>query len=186
MMDRACADSPKIVTKLVRATMEEMQYFLSTNAKIINRTKILHLVRDPRGRISSVLKLGGGWKFNYRKDSIKLCNRQMKDIEIRKELEKRYPNMFMEIRYEDVAANPIEMANRIYQFAYAEDVPESVKEWIHNSTQNGSTAEQDFGTQRKNSTATSTAWKTKLSREKRQSIETDCKGLIEYFDSNPH
>ena len=52
------------------------------------------------------------------------CNRQMKDVRIRKQLEKQFPGMFMEIRYEDVASDPVTMANRIYQFAYSQDVPD--------------------------------------------------------------
>ena len=108
----------------------------------------------------------------------------MQDIELRKELEKLYPNMFMEIHYEDVAANSIDMAKRIYQFVYSEDIPEELKEWIQLNTKNNSTnaKEQHFNTVRRNSSAASLAWKQQLDVETRLLIEKECKEFIYHLN----
>ena len=55
-MNKICAKSGRIATKLVRATMEEMRYFLLRNKEFIGSIKIIHLLRDPRGRVNSFLK----------------------------------------------------------------------------------------------------------------------------------
>ena len=87
--------------------MEEIQYFLLQNHQNNVQFKIIHLLRDPRGKINSQLQ----WKktkndFGNRYVS-NLCRRQFLDITLRKEMEKMYPNMFMEILYENVASNTL-------------------------------------------------------------------------------
>ena len=147
--------------------------------------KIIHLIRDPRGRLNSFINLH---KKPYRLPDgaiRKVCRRQMKDVEVRKNLEKIYPNMFMEIHYEEAATNPVDVAKRIYQFVYSEDIPEKVRTWIQINTKNNSTnlKEADFNTIRRNSTATSLAWKHELDTETRLMIETECKDLIVHLNA---
>ena len=152
--------------------MEEIQYFLLKNKLIADNVKILHLLRDPRGRFNSFLKIensGQTGPLPEKEDknlhwlsqkAENVCQRIMKDVFIRKELEKQFPNMFMEIHYEDIAANPIEMANRIYQFAYSEDAPDTVKQWLDRNTNDPNSKEIVWNTNkttRKNSVATSTS-----------------------------
>ena len=183
-MEKMCTKQHRRATKLVRATMEEIQYFLLKNENMNKNTKIIHLLRDPRGRLNSFINLH---KKPYRlpNDPIrKVCRRQMKDIEVRKDLEKQYPNMFMEIHYEDAATNTIDVAKRIYQFVYSEDIPEKLMKWIKMNTKNNNTdlKEADFGTSRRNSTATSLAWKQELDTETRLMIEKECKDLIGHLN----
>ena len=91
----------------------------------------------------------------------------------------------MEIHYEDIAANPIKMANRIYQFAYSEDAPDNVVQWLGRNTHNTSNKENVWGyqkTSRKNSTATSIAWRNQLSKREVDIIGKQCKGLLKHMN----
>ena len=164
--------------------MEEIEYFLLRNQKMSRYIKIIHLLRDPRGRLNSFINLHDKpyrLSNNYISSA---CRRPMKDIELRRNLEKRYPNMFMEIHYEDVAANTVDMAKRIYQFVYSEDIPEELQKWIQLNTENTSTnaKEQHFSTVRRNSSATSVAWKQQLDAETRLRIEKECKEFIHHLN----
>ena len=183
-MEQVCAGNKRRVTKLVRATMDEIHYFLSRNQNIVKHTKILHLLRDPRGRLNSFIQKNEQLR-NLSKDLASMvCECQMKDVRIRKQLEKQFPQTFLEIHYEDVASDPVNMANRIYQFLYSEDVPDKVKKWIQKNTnsKNTKSIERRFGTFRRNSTATSLAWEKQLSKENRKLIESECKELLNYLN----
>ena len=182
-MSNMCGEFNRRATKLVRATMEEIQYFLYKNPHIAKHTKILHLLRDPRGRINSYINYIN--KPSRLKNSMisLVCQRVMKDITIRKELEKQYPNMFMEIHYEDIASRPIEMANRMYQFTYTEDAPENVKTLLKTFTNSTNRPEAKCNFFRKNSTATAFSWEKELETGVREMIESECKSLIDYLTS---
>ena len=185
-LGQKCFKQHRRATKLVRATMEEIEYFLLRNQNMSRHIKIIHLLRDPRGRLNSFINLHDKPYRLPNSSIISACRRPMKDIELRKDLEKRYPNMFMEIHYEDVAANTIDMAKRIYQFVYSEDIPEELQKWIKLNTKNNSTnvKEQHFNTVRKNSSATSLAWKQELDAETRLLIEKECKELIHHLNGS--
>ena len=183
-MAELCARHKRRVTKLVQATMDEIQYFLSENRYIAKYTKVVHLLRDPRGRLNSFTKMSQ--RINKLSNCLvtTACERHMKDVRIRKQMEEQFPGMFLEIRYEDVESNPVTMATRIYHFLYSEDVPDKVKQWIRgNTNSNNSKSEQvKFGTFRTNSTATSMAWEKQLSSENRKLIESECKELVSYLN----
>ena len=183
-MSEVCARPHRKATKLVRATMEDIQYFLSRNKHLIGNIKIVHLLRDPRGRLNSLLRYYEPLSIHHLTRDIvsTACERQMKDVRIRKQLEKQFPGMFLEIRYEDVASDPVTLANRIYHFLYSEDVPDEVKQWIKKSTntRNGTT-ETMFNTVRGNPRATSLAWRHQLSSKDKSFIDRECKDLLQHM-----
>ena len=183
-MAELCARHKRRVTKLVRATMEEIQYFLLENHFLAKHTKVVHLSRDPRGRLNSFIKMNKRINKLSKGLVTTACERQMKDVRIRKQLEEEFPGMFLEIRYENVASNPAAMATRIYHFLYSQDVPDEVRQWIRgNTNSNNSKSDQaKFGTFRRNSTATSMAWEKQLSSENRKLIGSECKELVSYLN----
>ena len=175
--------------KTLRGTMEEIQHFLSKNQQGGVKFKVIHLLRDPRGKINSHLRWRkskpGGDISNFLKEhnASNLCHRQLKDISIRKDLERLYPQVFKEVMYEDVASNPLDMAEEMYRFSFSESVPKSVKQWILKNTNSSDTKtkETDFNTARKNSTSTSLAWRKELNKQSLNIIERECKDLINYL-----
>ena len=181
-MNEICAKTTRKATKLVRATMEEIQYFLMRNKDIAEDIKILHLLRDPRGRLNSLLRYHESLRIHHlTTDTVSsACDRQMKDVRIRKQLEKQFPGMFLEIHYEDVASDPVTMANRIYQFANSQDIPDEVKQWIRKSGESGNGAMDN--TFRRNSTKTSLAWKYQLSVKDKSLIDKECYDLLHHME----
>ena len=128
-MEEMCTKNNHRATKLVRATVEEIQYFLKKN----HQFEVIHLLRDPRGKINSQLQLTEA-KIDLEKGyASNLCRRQFIDITLRKEMEKMYPKMFMEMLYDNVASNTLEI------FSFGESVPEHVKQWILLNTSNNNT-----------------------------------------------
>ena len=184
-MNEICARTRYKAAKLVRATMEEIQHFILQNRDIAEDIKILHLLRDPRGRLNSFLKYHSDLRLNHLTPDIvsTACERQMKDVRIRKQLEEQFPGMFLEIRYEDVASDPVTMATRIYHFVYSQDVPDEVKQWISYNTNNrNGSVPKEKKTFRRNSTATSLAWKQELSVDYQNLIKTECKDLLQHLN----
>ena len=111
-METTCVTVKRTAIKLVRATMEEIQYFLLKNKEITHNIKILHLLRDPRGRLSSFWKINGRRNVSDRLSDItgKVCQRTMKDVMIRKQEAKglkadrnfhiRYPHFYQINQYQ--------------------------------------------------------------------------------------
>ena len=184
-MKEICARTRYKAAKLVRATMEEIQFFLLRNRDIAKDVKVLHLLRDPRGRFNSFLNYHFDLRLHHlTPDKVSTaCERQMKDVRIRKRLEEQFPGMFLEIRYEDVAADPVTMATRIYHFLYSKNVPDEVKEWLSYNTNNrNGSVPKEKKTFRRNSTATSLAWKQELSVDYQNLIEKECKDLLQHLN----
>ena len=189
MMDKECLQKKIRVTKLVRSTMEELTHFLKKNEHCTKQIKVIHLLRDPRGKINSLLKLNNG-SSSPKKNAryfpteliISLCKRQIKDIALRTKLQKVYPKMFMELYYEQISSNPLMISEYIYNFSYGTVLSSSVKKWIINNTQNKKSSEEHYNTQRKNSTATSLAWKTELDPHLINNIKNHCTEFITYLN----
>ena len=109
--------------------------------------KIIHLVRDPRGLLSSRLKLHAkDGDFNGMKNITEECNNQVKSHEFSLDLQKFvegggvedeesvflrkfFRNNYLEVRYEDTAIDPKGVASDILDFVGLE-MSEDVDKWI--------------------------------------------------------
>jgi len=108
--------------------------------------KIIHLVRDPRGLLSSRLKLHAkDGDFDAMKNITEECKNQVKSHEFSVELQKVqegakedfeqenlrkfFRNNYLEVRYEDTAIDPKGVANDILDFIGLES-HENVDKWI--------------------------------------------------------
>ena len=179
MMDEKCLAKSVRVTKLVRATMEEISFFLECNKQCSDQIKVIHLLRDPRGRINSLIHSKRYESFSENKISA-LCNRQLQDIQTRKKLEKVYPKMFTELLYEDISSNALQVSKRLYNFTYNATPSLSITNWIINHTQ--STKASRGKIFRHNSTMISTKWKTQLNVQLIHDIQQKCKKVINYLN----
>lgn len=128
--------------------------------------KIVHLIRDPRGMLtsqSSALKKHST-VAEIRKDllqKVKFCQRLSMDLKFGKQTEVNYPDSYMILRYEDVALNPLSAAKRLYDFI---GIPmhKDVQKWIDENTKPGKPKQERSRTSRENSAKTAMAWKQKL------------------------
>ncbi len=124
--------------KIIRTTMGVMEDILNIHPK---NTYIIHQLRDPRGTIVSRSKdnrlLIPG---DLRREAKLLCSKMLDDIRIRRDLEKKYPGVFLETYYESLADAPLHMLNTIYNHTGLV-VPSNVEKWIRDNT----AASQDSG-----------------------------------------
>ena len=148
--------------------------------------KIIHLVRDPRGIVSSrftIRTISLLAKDKMAKEAKALCHRILIDMDEYSRLKNKYPNNIVQLRYEDIATQPEASANFLYQFTRGIAVPEQVISIIKNITH--SQTDDWFGTTRKDSAATAYQWKTTLSAQNQSMIsKTICKYVIEKLKYN--
>ena len=177
-MDEACSENKLRAVKLVRATMEEIAHFVHKNKECIDQIKVIHLLRDPRGRLNSLHKC---CNFNYTnpKQILRMCERQMKDVDIAKRLTELYPNTIMEIQYEQLASDTMTVSQNMYKFLFDSNISTDVVKWI--TSNNSNKPEQTYNTNRKDSKLTSLAWKKEISPEAEKIIKEKCKKLINHL-----
>ncbi|CAH1801736.1 unnamed protein product [Owenia fusiformis] len=115
-----CKSRSVVLAKVVRGSMEGLSRYLHT-INYTNNVKVLHLLRDPRGEINSRVNTVWTEFSNFTKNKqyqtiSDICKRIQKDITIRHELEKKYPDIFMQVLYEDLAENANKTMGSILKF----------------------------------------------------------------------
>ena len=119
-------------------------------------------------------------------DAQKTCKRIIQDINARKMLERKYPENFMVLRYEDLASQPVETARTIYQFIQR-PLPIKVIQWLEENTKysgvKGVVAsilglQSGLNTFSINSTETAFRWKVKMDKVTAHKIGMICLPLL--------
>ncbi|CAH1798869.1 unnamed protein product [Owenia fusiformis] len=161
-----CKSRSVLLAKLVRGTMEGLSHFLNT-LKCPDNVKVIHLLRDPRGAINS--RVSTRWTHfpncsqSEKYDFISaMCQRIQKDINIRHELEKKYPNMFVQVRYEDLVEDVNTTIGALLQFIDLPFFP-----YHQNTLKSKSENSSDFVNK----------WKRTLDRRLQEKIDEQCVGV---------
>ena len=165
-MTNACTVSDLSATKTVRLTMETAETMLQRWPNL----RIIHLIRDPRpvalSRMQDSTYHGKRTGGDMVKEARFYCQSVVRDILVRERIQARKPGAVMEVIYEDLTAQPIEVARKIYSFLN-ETLPQSVKAWLEKSTHSS-------GGNSKSSVAIASKWKTKMSYGVAQDIIKVC------------
>ena len=153
--------------------------------------KVVYLVRDPRGMISSRKSISSKSYDNETKLS-NVCKSQRLFLEQQTAFEKKYPMLV--VRYEDFALNPILVAQKIYDYLDI-SFPESVKNELLEITSGNvdhkkfrsksellevSDHSYRYGTVR-NSKKVVYKWKDNLKWEEVKVVQSACKDTMEEF-----
>ena len=163
--------------KAIRMSMEMMENLIYQEPGV----KIIHLVRDPRGIVSSRFSTGQisvMSKHVKQKEAKALCHRMLFDLEIYTKLRTKYPQNIVQVKYEEIAQSPQEQAGFLYKFTRGIPLPEDVTSFIRRST-NATKDNGNFGTSRVDPTVTANRWKTKLSEASKMNILDSCRAVIE-------
>ena len=159
-----CDRSAIRVAKTVRVTMETVAELL----KDIPHLKVIHLIRDPRpvvlSRSRAATFKGKQSGNNLTLEASMYCSRVLRDVQLRKEMEKAYPNSFLQVIYEDFVKKPFSHAERVYRFL-DEDMHVDTVRWLL-SASNTSQSRAD-------------AWKDKLVYGIYERIGKVCRDLLE-------
>lgn len=164
-----------------------------TNEKLLQRClsgtasecKIIHLVRDPRAVVESLKSL----KFFRRShDPIrelswfvkKICHQMEYDVRVGNLIRTYLPDGYKLIRFEDLAQNPLLVANELYKFAGLEML-DNIKEWLHEKTKSQNGHGGAYSTSRDSKKVVSN-WRTKMSAETVKIVETYCGRVMTQLD----
>ena len=180
-----CLATSASATKVIRLSMETVSHMLRKNPNL----KVIHLLRDPRGVAHSRSKIGLMSRLGRPREISKMvteaeiiCKKMQNDIDVRKNLEKLHSNNFLEVIYEDVAANQYSNYERIYKFLNLEP-SSTVERWINssNTVKANVNRENAFGTFRANSTETAYKWKDDVDETTLDNLTAVCNGVLKYL-----
>ena len=175
-LQNTCANRTVSAVKVIRMHMQVVKEILKLDPTI----KVVHLTRDPRGIVGSRKRLkvlANVAHASMVAEGKYLCEKMLTDIQIRKDLQKVYPNNIFPVRYEDYAEDPEEFAQNLYKML---GIPftESLRHWLTTNTEGKKRRKGLFATQRKNSTVAANLWKTQLKYEIAIGITDVCKELL--------
>ena len=154
IMQNICDLSGLKVSKVIRMQMSYVEEILGRLPEV----KVIHLVRDPRGILMSQdgLSKSGMSDTKWEVQANNLCQRIRLDLDVSSLIQTLHPSSLLSIRYEDLASDPLSMANTIYHHI-GQSVPDRVRHWIYTNT-HGKNDNGKMGTRRKNSTAQAYHW----------------------------
>ena len=139
-------------TKVHRLSMQSVEHIIQSTPDV----HIIYYIRDPRGI----------WLSREKRNSpvpIKaLCEQMHEDHLLFEELYKKYPDVLMKIKYEDLASYPIRTANAMFSHI-GERMPRSVRRYVSSITNSEDNNNKNpHGVEKSNSTATAMAWRKKI------------------------
>lgn len=176
-LTEACLRANTVSFKTIRLSMEILQNILERDEDI----KILYLVRDPRGIISSRWHANQMSRISRGQSKLEaklLCSRMRDDLRLFDHLQLRYKDNMLLVRYEDLASKPLDFAEVISRFGRNAPLSESVARFVRVHT-NATKTDGDFGTMRSNSSRLAYQWKTKLSQSTINIINAECKDILQ-------
>jgi hypothetical protein len=146
--------------------------------------KFVYMVRDPRGRfwshyVKSLSKhpnIPKAFLSVLREDQRVWCRRLQEERDWLLDHIQQYDTRLFILRYEDLAANPHEYANKLYSFLDIKSDPLTMK-WLDTITR----GEKDGGwmnTVRRNSTFTATRWRAEIPSWAYRIITDACKDAL--------
>ncbi|XP_042191750.1 carbohydrate sulfotransferase 1-like [Callorhinchus milii] len=190
LASQACQKRSHVAIKTVRIPEIKDLRLLTEDPRL--NLKIIHLVRDPRGILTS--RMGTftdhfrSWKIwnatGRKPHSVDLSQITMtcKDLSNSAETGLSRPawlkGKYMLVRYEDLAREPFKKAKEIYNFIGL-DIDSNVKKWLLHNTNGSSTATGNYKyTTTRNSTATAERWRLNLSFDIVQMVQNLCNDTL--------
>ncbi|XP_015915886.1 carbohydrate sulfotransferase 1-like isoform X2 [Parasteatoda tepidariorum] len=181
----ACRNSPVQIIKTIRMAASEAGKLLQ-EYKDLN-LKIVHLVRDPRGTMNSRQhKDIAAWCGKYKACASPqtFCELVNDDLKHACELQKRFPDRYTLIRYEDLALDPPQATEKLFKFLDIGPVPSEVAQFLETHTQGGpyvsttSFLQPPYRTVR-NSTQAALEWCRKMKLKDIQKVQQKCQVVLE-------
>lgn len=175
-LTQQCLRSKVVSFKTIRLSMELLPNILQNDKEI----KILYLVRDPRGIVSSrqrtqlLSKSSLGTLSNEGK---LLCERMRNDLRLFDKLQQRYHDQMLLVRYEDLARKPLQLADIISRFSRGTPLSDSVFSFLRDQTQ-GKADGSPFGTKRANSSQQIEAWRERMPTKISKELTDMCRDIL--------
>ncbi|XP_063415825.1 carbohydrate sulfotransferase 5-like [Mytilus trossulus] len=170
-----CKQMKNKILKVVRLRMETIELLL----KRLPNLKIIHLVRDPRGILNSLMrsKLIGVNDFESKASDI--CNAILSDIKSTTRLKTLYPNTIFLLKYEALVKNPTAIFKRIFNFTklnYSQKVEMFIQSHLLGHSSRGNNA---FLTKSGNGNMIASNWRKTIQPDEVVEINKLCRTVFE-------
>ncbi|XP_023327796.1 carbohydrate sulfotransferase 1 isoform X2 [Eurytemora carolleeae] len=172
--DTDCINANPKVMKTIRIHKIGLEpWIYSTNIQVV------HLVRDPRGMITSMASHQNTWG-EAAKNYSQLCNKIQDDLSLEEGLG---PNRYMRLRYEDLVEDTENELKRIYKLL---DIPftEQVRDAVFRHTNPSNKTRGGYYSTFRGTGFRTDSWKRKLRIEQIRMIEEECSSVLEKLNYN--
>ena len=142
--------------------------------------KIIHLVRDPRAVVNSLIRVGECDMQNGGVPGCShyFCSNLEDDLSAYTIFKMLYQDRIERITFENLARQPISVSKHMYDFIDLE-LDAVAEGYIRNITSAGNNSTGAMSTIRANSSISIDAWRTSLSAENLFVVQTICKSAME-------
>ncbi|XP_047491512.1 carbohydrate sulfotransferase 3-like isoform X2 [Penaeus chinensis] len=106
-VQRLCRKEPLRIIKTIRTRLQWAQELLD-DAEL--NLKVIHLVRDPRGSTVSMAAL------DWKKGVEETCKAIQQDLQLKEEMERKYPDRYFFVKYEEYCLDPYSKTRQILRF----------------------------------------------------------------------
>ena len=154
-------------TKLIRLSMQNVEDVIKT----IPDVYFVFYIRDPRAIWMSRKRRGRNLPIRS------LCEHMLNDYKLYQMLLEKYPEVFIKVKYEELAENPVTTAEKIYNH-FGEELPLSVVAHLKAITQSQKNIEHPMRVHRKDSNSTAHAWRHSISED---DLQLAVKGCSDYL-----
>ena len=162
--------------KILRMRLSDTEKLLQQHPDL----KVIHQMRDPRGALLSSQNSGllaKSSKKKFTNEANLVCPKMLEDLTAYNYLKKLYPDNYLQIKYEDNAADPIKMLHTIYSFIGKEVTP-SLEKQIYDLTHSKTDKRGTFETHRANSNATAGKWRSKIKPSDKSIVDKICNVVL--------
>ncbi|XP_075526372.1 carbohydrate sulfotransferase 1-like [Dermacentor variabilis] len=177
-MADVCRRSPVQVAKVTRLSVVQVLHWLRLNAPLRGSLKVVYLVRDPRGMISSRNFMSWCRKSAVCSKAKNLCREMEEDLDAFEELRELLPEATVRVRYEDIAKRPINESMALFR-ALGLEFSAGVTEFLrtHTVVNDTKVLRNPYSTVRRSS-ATAFMWTKKLNWDRVNEIQTACAPIL--------
>ncbi len=170
-MENMCHRKSHVAIKTIR--VEDIDFIRDIVEDPTLNVKVIHLVRDPRAVFIS-RKLVSNVMHKSLRNVSDSCPRLERNIQYWLDTPKWLQERYLIVRYEDLADQPLLMANDVYKFLGIK-MPDSVKAWIKENTNHD---EGNLFSRTRNSHGASIKWRTQISVDEVRYVQSRCKNVM--------
>ena len=164
-----CQDAKHRLFKFIRLPMRIIQNVFNLYPNL----QVIHLIRDPRGSLTSQVRVKKFKWNNIATTSKTHCDKISEDIQVTERLNRQDDKRVKVLTYESLAENPIKTAEKIYKFVGIQ-VMKYATDYVRKITLEGRRKSCLYCVVRSNSTKTAYSWRDVIPYDDMVAIDNSC------------
>ncbi|XP_062604910.1 carbohydrate sulfotransferase 3-like [Saccostrea cucullata] len=177
-LEKMCQNSRFRTIKTIRIPMQYAEVYLKRYPSL----KVIHLVRDPRAQVNSIVSLANTTRYNVGFAKQK-CRAMERDHYFSEVYRTKYPGRIKRLYYEDLASSPIKTSESLYEFT-GMNFTSVVRDYITGITSAGLSS-CAICSKRANSSEHVEKWRLKLAFKDVQLIDKECLSVYKHYGFLP-